>query len=195
MPSFVRITEAKRHDRTVARKFTLNRGSIVAFDRAYNDYKLFGQWTENGVFFVTRLKDNAVYEDAGCIVLAPHASRFPFEFWLIPKKHGKSLAQIGSGERDGIAKGLKELLERADLVVSADSGPMHLAAALAKNLVALFGPTDPKITGPRGRANTIIIHKSMGCKVPCYELDCRDNICMGAISVEDVLREIRSIRS
>ena len=62
MPSYALITSAKRHDRTVARKFTLNRGSIVAFDRAYNDYKLFGQWTENGVFFVTRLKDNAVYE-------------------------------------------------------------------------------------------------------------------------------------
>ena len=45
MPSYALITSAKRHDRTVARKFTLNRGSIVAFDRAYNDYKLFGQWT------------------------------------------------------------------------------------------------------------------------------------------------------
>jgi hypothetical protein len=62
MPSYALITSAKRHDRTVARKFILNRGSIVAFDRAYNDYKLFGQWTENGIFFVTRLKDNAVYE-------------------------------------------------------------------------------------------------------------------------------------
>ena len=62
MPSFVHISSAKRHDRTVARGFTLNRGSIVAFDRAYNDYTLFGQWTENEVFFVTRLKDNAVYD-------------------------------------------------------------------------------------------------------------------------------------
>jgi hypothetical protein len=62
MPAYVHITSAKRHDRTVARGFSLNRGSIVAFDRAYNDYKLFGQWTENGIYFVTRLKDNAVYE-------------------------------------------------------------------------------------------------------------------------------------
>ncbi len=62
MPAYVHITSAKRHDRTVAREFSLNRGSIVAFDRAYNDYKLFGQWTENGIYFVTRLKDNAVYE-------------------------------------------------------------------------------------------------------------------------------------
>ncbi len=62
MPSFALITEAKRHDRTVARRFRLKPGSIVAFDRAYNDYVLFSQWTENGIFFVTRQKENAVYE-------------------------------------------------------------------------------------------------------------------------------------
>lgn len=61
MPSFALITEAKRHDRTVARRFNLKTGSIVAFDRAYNDYTLFSQWTDNGIYFVTRLKDNAVY--------------------------------------------------------------------------------------------------------------------------------------
>ena len=33
--------------------------SIVTMDRGYNDYKLFAYWTENGIFFVTRLKDNA----------------------------------------------------------------------------------------------------------------------------------------
>lgn len=62
MPSFALITEAKRHDRTVARRFTLKPGSIVAFDRAYNDYTLFSQWTDNGVFFVTRQKENAVFD-------------------------------------------------------------------------------------------------------------------------------------
>ncbi|MCB2215736.1 MAG: IS4 family transposase [Desulfobulbaceae bacterium] len=61
MPSFALITEAKRHDRSVARRFNLQPGSIVAFDRAYNDYTLFSQWTDNGIYFVTRLKDNAVY--------------------------------------------------------------------------------------------------------------------------------------
>jgi hypothetical protein len=62
MPSFVRITEAKRHDRTAARFLNLALGSIIVFDRAYNDYALFGQWTERGIFFVTRMKENAVYE-------------------------------------------------------------------------------------------------------------------------------------
>ena len=62
MPSFALITKAKRHDRTVARRFNLKPGSIVAFDRAYNDYSLFSYWTANGIFFVTRQKENAVYE-------------------------------------------------------------------------------------------------------------------------------------
>ena len=37
-------------------------GSIVAMDRAYNDYGMFSRWTDAGVFFVTRLKSNAVYK-------------------------------------------------------------------------------------------------------------------------------------
>lgn len=62
MPSFALITKAKQHDRTVAGRFNLKPGSIVALDRAYNDYSLFSAWTVNGVFFVTRQKENAVYE-------------------------------------------------------------------------------------------------------------------------------------
>lgn len=61
MPSFALITDARRHDHTVARRFTLKPGSIIAFDRAYNDYTLFSQWTQNGIYFVTRLKKNAAY--------------------------------------------------------------------------------------------------------------------------------------
>lgn len=62
MPSFVRITEARHHDRKAARFLNLTPGSIVAFDRAYNDYVLFGRWTQSRVFFVTRMKENAVYQ-------------------------------------------------------------------------------------------------------------------------------------
>jgi hypothetical protein len=61
-PSFVLVTEAKTSDVRVAQNLDLNPDSIVAFDRGYNDYALFGDWTQRGVFFVTRLKDNAAYE-------------------------------------------------------------------------------------------------------------------------------------
>ena len=62
LPSYVLITEARTSDVRVAQSLNLNAGSIVAMDRGYNDYGLFGKWTDAGVFFVTRLKDNAAYE-------------------------------------------------------------------------------------------------------------------------------------
>jgi len=58
----VLITEAKRSDVKLADSFRLNPGSIVAIDRGYIDYALFARWSMAGVFFVTRLKDNAAFE-------------------------------------------------------------------------------------------------------------------------------------
>lgn len=62
LPRFVRITEANVADMHVAHTLNLPRGSIVAMDRGYNDYKLFADWTGKGVFFVTRLKKNASHK-------------------------------------------------------------------------------------------------------------------------------------
>jgi len=62
LPTYAYISNGKKHDVTIARKVPLALGSIVAMDRGYNDYKLFASWTENGIFFVTRLKENAGYE-------------------------------------------------------------------------------------------------------------------------------------
>ena len=62
MPAFVYISEAKPHDVKAAKMLQLNPGSIVAMDRAYNDYRLFSDWTEQGVFFVTRMKDNTIFQ-------------------------------------------------------------------------------------------------------------------------------------
>jgi len=62
LPRYVLITEARRSDVKTADAFPLNPGSIVAMDRGYNDYALFGTWTDQKIYFVTRLKDNAAYE-------------------------------------------------------------------------------------------------------------------------------------
>jgi hypothetical protein len=62
MPSFVWITPARKHDVNVAWMLEFKPGSIIAMDRAYNDYRLFAEWTRRGVFFVTRMKDNAQYK-------------------------------------------------------------------------------------------------------------------------------------
>lgn len=61
LPSFACITDGKKDDRSVARGIALAKGSIVVVDRGYTDFGLFGRWTENGIFFVTRQKENADY--------------------------------------------------------------------------------------------------------------------------------------
>ena len=69
LPRYVLITAAQRSDVKMADAFPLNAGSIVVMDRGYNDYALFGRWTAQEIYFVTRLKDNAVYEVvANCAV-------------------------------------------------------------------------------------------------------------------------------
>lgn len=62
MPAYVHITRAKVHEIKVARLLNLNPGSIVAMDKAYNDFSMFGRWTEQGIYFVTRLKSNTAYQ-------------------------------------------------------------------------------------------------------------------------------------
>ncbi len=61
LPEFVTLTEGKKHDITVGRILNFPKGSIVAIDKAYNDYSWYKQLTDNGIFFVTRLKTNAKY--------------------------------------------------------------------------------------------------------------------------------------
>jgi hypothetical protein len=56
---FATISEAKMHDKKFLSKLSLDRGSMVTMDRAYNFYRQFAQWTHEGVFFVTRQKKNA----------------------------------------------------------------------------------------------------------------------------------------
>jgi len=61
LPEFVTITEGKKHDVTVGRTLNFPKGSIVAIDKAYNDYAWYKQLTDKDIFFVTRLKSNAKY--------------------------------------------------------------------------------------------------------------------------------------
>ena len=86
-------------------------------------------------------------------------------------------------------KELGAMLEMADLVVANDSGPMHLAVAMKSNVIALFGPTSPRLTGPYGKGNYRIMWKNEECEVPCYDVTCTDNRCMALITVEDVFKE------
>lgn len=90
-------------------------------------------------------------------------------------------------------KQLAALFRRVRFVISNDSGPMHIAASQKTPIIALFGPTSPKLTGPYGTGRSIIIRKDIDCDVPCYNLNCPENHCMKSITVEDVLDAVGKI--
>lgn len=78
------------------------------------------------------------------------------------------------------------LLERADLFIGVDSGALHVAAALGTQVVGLYGPSDPEITGPQGIGNQIVRHP-VECS-PCFRRDCPvGRICMLGIQPDAVI--------
>lgn len=65
---FVKITEAKMHDKQFLKHLQLPEFSTIVFDKAYNHYKQFAKWTSNNIHFVTRQKSNAIYRIIETIV-------------------------------------------------------------------------------------------------------------------------------
>ena len=154
------------------------------------------------------------------IALSPSArwktKRWPLEYYAalgdFLAERGARIVVIGGGSgegkkvtglmrapvlaADGIDDPLKlaALLNRMDLLISNDSGPMHLAAAVGTTVIGLFGPTNPRRTGPYGAK-----HRSVCAPVecsPCYRRECeRESECMRMITVERVRRVVEEILS
>lgn len=87
---------------------------------------------------------------------------------------------------------LAAVLARCDLMVSGDTGPMHIAGIVGTPVVALFGPTHPARTGPYGRQNRVI-WKQLACS-PCYRHpSCAGRVdCLRAITPDEVLAAVQS---
>ncbi len=86
---------------------------------------------------------------------------------------------------------LAALYEKAALVISTDTGPMHLAAAMGTPVVALFGPTAPWRTGPFGKGHQIITAE-LECS-PCFKRRCETTDCMSKISVMQVFDGVKKM--
>jgi heptosyltransferase-2 len=95
-------------------------------------------------------------------------------------------------DRTGL-KSLAALLEQCDALLTADSGPMHLATAVGTPAVALFGSTDPSVTGPYDRESRVI-SKRLPCS-PCgSHPTCRGRYdCMRGIAPEDAALAVREV--
>lgn len=83
------------------------------------------------------------------------------------------------------------LIRKCSAFVSADSAPLHVAAAVNVPIVALFGPTSPERHMPPAKKFAIINH-NIECS-PCYKPECRDNICLRNISTDEVFSAIERL--
>jgi lipopolysaccharide heptosyltransferase I len=144
------------------------------------------------------------------IAINPSA-RWPTKLWgderfgeLVRRLPQERVVVTGSASEavrlDRIAQGARNLAGKTDLselaeiyrqcavVITNDSGPMHLAAAVGTPVVAIFGPTDPALTGPYGSQH-VVLRAGVACS-PCLKAVCKHRPrleCMTKITVEQVL--------
>ena len=83
---------------------------------------------------------------------------------------------------------LGAVLQRSEFLVTGDTGPMHISAAVGTRVVALYGPISPVRSGPVGEGHRILIHDELEC-CPCNIFECKSSTfreCMERISVQEV---------
>lgn len=164
------------------------------------------------------LKANLVKEDDPVVVINPGGNwlskRWPKELWSnvcdrLAEELGAKIVITGGHNDLSLAGQIKDrmkskpiiacgvfnikqlaaLSKQSSIFITADTGPLHIANSVgAKKIIAIFGPTSPQITGPYPLKNVVILQKDVGCKIPCYELKCRDNRCMKAVTPDDVVK-------
>ena len=112
----------------------------------------------------------------------------------------KHLIEYGVKNYQNIAgkTSIKKLIyeiSNLDLLITGDSGPMHLAAAFQVPTVAIFGPTNDKETSQWMNEKSIIVKKNLECQ-PCMKRDCPLNHhnCMRQVKASDVLQEVKRLR-
>ena len=81
------------------------------------------------------------------------------------------------------------IISRLDLLLTNDSGPMHIAAAIKTPVVAIFGPEDPRFFGPYTSHDLYrLLYKDIDCQ-PCKKKDCKRPLCLDQITPEEVFEK------
>jgi len=175
---------------------------------------------EDELFGEKFLNENLVKPDKLLVVLHPGSGslqkcwpidRYVELIWQIKKEMDAQILLISGQADTGIVEALgvkvrdnfilvdqlplpilAAIIKRSTLFVGNDSGITHLAAAIGTPAISIFGPTDPRIWGPRGE-RVRILYKKSPCS-PCSfdtRRNCFSQICLEGVTVEDVISEIR----
>ncbi len=108
---------------------------------------------------------------------------------VVSASHGKARSMAGRTD----LRELIQIMRGAKVVITNDSGPMHIAAALHIPVIALFGPTSPLLTGPYGTLS-VVLQSHQPC-VPCFKRSCKDILCMKEITPVAVLEQVNKVLS
>jgi ADP-heptose:LPS heptosyltransferase len=187
-----------------------------AVDEAFDVLRLFDlPVPETPVFPVTFPSTDKLGAERPRVAFAA-CSRWPSKNWppshfgetgrALQERTGAAIYLVGSSEDRSVCNGIAAQLEGPvmnlcgdtslvelgsvlagmDLVISVDSGPMHMAAAAGASVLALFGPTYPLRTGPYGEKHRVL-SADMDCR-PCRTRVCRQSpSCMEAIRPAEVV--------
>jgi heptosyltransferase-1 len=141
-----------------------------------------------------------VQYQAELVKLMRQAPRAKFVILGTPDEHllGQAIAEADPARCLNLAgqTSMAEMIEcirRSQLVITNDTGPMHVAAALGRPVIALFGPTNPQSTGPYGQLGNVLQNRELPC-VPCMSQKCfyRDPLaCLHSITPEAVFQKAR----
>ncbi len=129
---------------------------------------------------------------------------------LVEKIEARVILTWGPGEREtveliaghlrvpvDVAKKTSSLLDlgaifsACDLYIGGDTGPMHLAVAMGTPVVAIFGPTHPRVNAPYGAPYRIVRHP-LSCS-PCRKRSCKNRLCLEAIGWRRVFVEVEEL--
>ena len=94
VPCLIRLTSATVHDHTFLKDLNLKKGSIVVFDKGYNDYKQFAKWEKEEIYFVTRIKSNAKYNSVNEYDIADDIDSGVIKDEKIEIANGKEILQL-----------------------------------------------------------------------------------------------------
>lgn len=158
-------------------------GPLIALAPGESSSRPYKAWTSDGFMAVAaRLAGD---DNARLVIVGSEGDReLGYEILnVVPSRQRLNLAGRTTPSQ------LAAVLAHCDLLIGIDSGPMHVAAAMGRPVVALFGPTDPGRTGPQGKEHEVIFHEQ-DCWRPCVHPvtpNCGHRNCMMAITPEEVL--------
>jgi len=144
----------------------------------------------------TKLWDNEKFAELADLFIEHYKARVIFTGSPVDQNMVRGIISRMKGGAINLAgkttlKTLAALYEKADVLISTDTGPMHMAAAVGTPVVALFGPTAPWRTGPFG-ANHQIIRAGLPCS-PCFKRKCNTMDCMKQIEVQQVIEGVKKL--